>query len=111
MLKIQFMVLTVFTWLLMLTSCASEPWKQFPISESPDISCQTGYEGGLDIWAWSCYKGEHIVIWRFSSIFYSGSVKRESVKCGEITEFEKSEDLKTWNYPKCRKSASAWSIW
>jgi len=34
---------------LLTNGCATEPWHKYKMDSNPDVTCQTGVEGGLDV--------------------------------------------------------------
>ncbi len=96
---------------LLTNGCATEPWQKYKMDSNPDVTCQTGVEGGLDVWSWACEKGQHVVIWRQSSAYFGrGSANQETSACGKKTSIEQDERLISWHYPECRRSAHSWSL-
>ncbi len=73
----------------LLTGCCSEPWKVFPMSVAPDVSCRTGTTHGYDIYIWDCYQNEKVVISQYSTEATCQAPEQQKTKCGQLTEIER----------------------
>lgn len=74
--------------LILITSCASPPWKKFPMKVKPDVSCYTGSESGSIAYIWECYEGERVVIYQHQAGPYVLSARKQTTACGNLTEIE-----------------------
>ena len=54
----------------------------------PDDQYRTGTEHGADLYVWACYRGEHVVIAKYSSFLISARPHLERTACGVMTPTE-----------------------
>ncbi len=100
---------TLIISLLMLSNCASAPWKSYPMSQSPDFSCVTGSEAGYDVYVWKCLDGKRVVIsQKCAGLYGCHSTKKEVVACGAKTKREELHFMREPSYPNCQNKPILW---
>lgn len=69
--------------------CCGAPWSSFPMATAPDRACRTGGAAGYDVYIWSCYNQQRVVIYKFSGELSCQEPQRETASCGGQTAIEK----------------------
>lgn len=105
--KLSFYTALIIT--ILITACATAPWKNHKISTQPDVSCWTGSEAGYELYIWNCLNNEHVVVYQWQAGLYTYPSQIEKTQCGKQTEFEDNMHFKEGKSPTCKHEAKTWN--
>lgn len=74
---------------LVLVACGGAPWSAPGAPKAPpDEQFRTGVEAGEDVYVWSCYQNERVMVSQFSGCFGSRAPVLERGPCGKALPSE-----------------------